>query len=489
MRHHSSPFCIFALVLGVLAWALPGAAPAAEDGNVPRLRYAWKAGQTYAYAVTVEGDYGDYLDVLSGTPTYTVLKTGPDGTQLSFRGGLSEKQQAKPGKRILFGPGRMTPFSPFTGVGAGARASELTANDRGEIISAQGTSQLPYLLGNLSQLVLVPLPKEAERTWKIAREANIALAEGRLPRLMMRDDRKVLKATDETTYTIEEATDKAVSIRKRVALATTETVDGKPRFEVTGDGTVVFDLKAGLPAKLDLQEKVFVRDAKGTDETPLKVVARLLDEAERAKLATSAEGAALFPNEPLTEALQKQAAADLKSGDKGRTLRAMALLQQKQPEKPNKEIAEALEALLADKEQVNRFSASAALKNWAVAETVPALVKALDDDNVSVRHNAMDALGRLKAEGGAEALARKLASTTDRYKAAQALQAMGPAAEAAVLPHAEDKEWMTRSEVCKILKAIGTEKSVPALKALQDDAQPLVKRQAKEALDAIAARK
>src|SRR5262249_39636149 len=158
---------------------------AADTDKTSALRYRWKAGQTYAYSVTVEIDQGEYLDVLSGTPTYTVVKADADGTKPSFRGTLAEKSEAKAGRRIPLRRTRMSPFSPFTGVSSGAaagRASELTINDRGEVTATQGSSQLPYLLGNLSQLMLEPLPKGNERTWNVSQDIAIGIAEGRVPR-------------------------------------------------------------------------------------------------------------------------------------------------------------------------------------------------------------------------------------------------------------------------------------------------------------------
>ncbi len=478
-----------ALLLSLLTLSWVGAAPVPEGGKTATPRYLWKEGQTHVYSVTVEVDQGDYLDILSGTPSFTVGKADQDGIQVTFRGALRERQQAKPGKRILFGPSRISPFSPFTGVGSTPRSTELKISSRGEILSVKGSSQLPYLLGNLSQLLLEPLPKENEKAWKVTRDIAITQSEGRLGRPIVRPaDQKQLKATWEVNYTIDQTRGDTAIIAKKTELRTAETVGGKPRFEIVGEGQLTFDLKNGLTSKLEFQQKLFVREANATEETPIKITATLLDEAERARLAKTAEGAPLFPNQPLGDDLQKQALADLKSGDKLRTLKALNLLQTKDPEKPNKELAQALEGLLTDKDQSLRFLASRALVKWAGPDSVLALTRALEDENISVRHNAMDALGRLKAEAATEPMARKLTSSQDRFKATQALQAMGSTAEAAVLKLADDKEWMVRSEVCKILKVIGTQKSVPALTALQNDPQALVKRQAKEALDAIAAR-
>src|SRR5262249_45041408 len=155
----------------------------------------------------------------------------------------------------------------------------------------------------------------------------------------------------ETAYAIEKATPETVTIDKRFVLKTHDLVDGKPRFEILGEGKLTWDVKVGLPAKLDFQQRLFIREGNTTEETPIKVTFKRLDEADRARLAASVEGAGLFPNEPLSDVLQTQVLADLKSGEKVRYLKAMTLLSGKESAKPNTDIAQALEAFLGDKDQ------------------------------------------------------------------------------------------------------------------------------------------
>jgi HEAT repeat protein len=478
-------------VVAALA-ALAGGLPrVGADEAAPELRYRWKPGQTYVYSVSIEADYGDYLDVLSGNVVYQVNSADQDGTKITFRGGLAEKQQLKPGQKgILLSRPRM-PFSPFTGVGA-ARSTDMAVNDRGKVISIKGTSQLPFLLGNLSQLVLEKLPKDAQKTWKVSRELSIVESQSGLPRPpgLRGDDRNQIQATEDTGYAIDRATDDTATITRQVQLKTAETVAGQPRVQIEAEGTLTFDRKLGCFSKLEAQQKVIVREGGKVQETPLKISYRLLSESEKADLAKTAEGAPLFPGEPLTEALQKQALDDLKSGDKGRQLKALLLLGVKEPGKPNKEIAQAIEDLLTGKDASMRFSASRALIKWATPESVPALLKTLDSDDVSVRQAAMEALGNLKAESAAEPIAKRLPELSDRLKARQALEAIGPAAEPAVLKMADHADPFVRNEACTILTTIGTQKSVAKLTDLREnDPNALVKRTAGRALEAIEKRK
>jgi len=123
-------------------------AASAADDKKEGLQYAWKKGQAHAYRVTIEIDQGDYVDLLSGTPLFTVKDANMDGIQISLRGGLTERRQNKPGKRVIGPSSIRSPFSPFTGVGPG-RGMDFTINRLGEVVSSKGSSQLPYLLGDL----------------------------------------------------------------------------------------------------------------------------------------------------------------------------------------------------------------------------------------------------------------------------------------------------------------------------------------------------
>src|SRR5205823_331888 len=136
------------------------------------------------------------------------------------------------------------------------RTMDLVINDRGEVVSSRGTTQLPYLLGNLAQLVLPTLPKEAEQTWKQSREFNISFAESRFPRSPLRgDDSTVIKATQETTWKVEKVDGDTVVLSKKMEIRTAEMVTGKPRLEVQGEGKLTFNTKIGAPSKLEMEQK------------------------------------------------------------------------------------------------------------------------------------------------------------------------------------------------------------------------------------------
>ena len=499
--------CLFSTPGGHSVWAAQPAAAAKRSKQRRPLRYGWKAGQTLAYSVTVEADCGEYVAVLKGTPTYTVQSADGDSIELLFRGTLNglnrQKKQNihRPGRfpfRPAFRPIHHSPFSSATGVGPGGllRGTELTMNPRGQIVRMTGSSQLPYLLGNLSELMLETLPEKNQKKWTATKDVAITKSQGRFPRPSFLHDRDETSttATQETVYTIQETTDNEVVIDKSYELKTAALVNGKPQFEITGTGQVHFDLAAGVPATMDFEQRLIEREGNVTKETPIKITYKLLDEAEREKLRQTTEVAttkvaAGKAAKPLSDSERKQTLADLASGERIRFLRRLGELQFKAPEAPDDEVASALAVHLENEQNSIRCAAAKALETWATTQTVPALLKALDDDFPIVRMSATKALGRLKPAQAAEPIAKRLPNLQDRIWSSNALRKMGAVAEPAVLELATHHAWEVRTEVCKILAEIGTPKSEPALKKMQNDENPLVKGMASKALADIEKRR
>lgn len=497
----------------------------AENADAaPPLRYGWKAGQILAYSVTIEADRGDSIEILQGMPTYTVRSANQDEIKVDFRGTLTESQKRKAATgpprfgpfgpplrppsirrpiRPPFRPSLPSPFSPLGGVGIGGfgRGSEITFNPRGQIITITGKSQLPYLLGNLSQLMLERLPEGNEKTWEAGSDVAISTSISRLPHSMLlaQGDETSTRATEKTIYAINKVGKETVLIKKSYELKSAATVGGKPKYQIIGQGTLTFDLKRGTPAVLEFDQRVITREGNLTEETPVKVSYQLLDGTERKAPATAVPPSGKKPAgkgppgkraaKPLDASTREQLLADLKSGDQGRLLKALLQLQQISPEKADHEVAGAIAAYLEHEDRSTRFTAARALQNWATSKTVPALLKALDDDFLVVRMSVMNTLGRLKEAKAVEPIAARLASYQDRVVASRVLQEMGSVAEAAVSKRLKHEEWQARYEACKILGKIGTKKSVPALKKALDDSNPLVQSTAQRAIAEIEGRK
>jgi HEAT repeat protein len=384
------------------------------------------------------------------------------------------------------------PFSPMTGVGpfGMARTTELTVDPLGNVARQEGTSQLPFLLGNLSHLMIEPLPETAEQSWTVAHGTGVVIKEGGPPRFgPFANDEGFVPAREKTVYTIESATDKQVVIRKQYEFRAKATGDDKPPFEITGEGKYTFNKAEGVSGGLDFKMRVTVSKGELRAEIPVKASYHLVDEAEKAAMAKAEKEAEAEAKRPLAGKEATDVLADLKSGDQMRTIRASQQLATKTPEKPDPEIAKALmEVVLGPQNTAVKAAAARALEKWSTPAEVPGLIKALGDSFPMIPTSAIKALTRHKAPEAIEPVAAKLKDLSTRHAAAEFLKAAGPAAEPAVVKLLENLDPWVRREAASILKVIGTKDSIPALEKATDDPDVFAKNNAKEALAAVKAR-
>jgi predicted Zn finger-like uncharacterized protein len=164
------------------------------------------------------------------------------------------------------------------------------------------------------------------------------------------------------------------------------------------------------------------------------------------------------------------ALTDLKSSNAGRRQGAAhRLAEMPSPDKSAQaDVAKALADTLDDPEAGPRQEAAKALITWATPDVVPALLKAIDSEDVWVRHRSMEALGRLKEEKAAAPIASHLTKNDDRQAASKALQLMvGTKAEEQIFQYLVNPEHNVRLEACRILQAIGTkQKSLKRLEVI-----------------------
>ena len=192
----------------------------------------------------------------------------------------------------------------------------------------------------------------------------------------------------------------------------------------------------------------------------------------------------------LTLAEVDQCLADLESKNAGRSTIAARKLQQAVPlEERRDAVLSALETMLKEKDPFRRKQAIDALGTWANPQTIPLLIRSLDETALLVKLAAIDALAKLKDERAAEPLAKLVAEPGPRGQAVKALQSLGVKAEKAVLALLTHGEPEVRQQACQILKVVGTAASLSALQAMSGDADRTVAASAKEAAAAIAKRK
>jgi predicted Zn finger-like uncharacterized protein len=161
-------------------------------------------------------------------------------------------------------------------------------------------------------------------------------------------------------------------------------------------------------------------------------------------------------------AIIAQCAADVRQGTERDTRRDAARWLKTAQADPQQQasVASTLAAALLDTDNEVADAAMDALDTWATADTVPALVKLVEDPagggrQNNMRRKAMALLGKLRDVRGAEPVASRLTHSGDRRAAGEALIAMGPVARPAVEKYATNPDTLVRKEVDRILKSYG----------------------------------
>jgi len=407
-------------------------------------------------------------------------RTDGDTFKLTCRPRLSQHQKAKPG--IILRPG-----PPSIG-GLGGSDCHLEMKANGEIAKASGGNQLPYLLGELGHFLIEPLPPDNRPAWETKGSCTLEKGIGGLPRMPLgprfsprppvpAGPKATRQAQERSDYTRGAAAGDTITIQKRYELKV-DAADGDPALTLSLEGSITFDIEKGLPRAIDLQGTF----NDGKRPWPFTVTYKLLEGEARERVLNP-------PREepkPLTDPELTQALVDLQGA--GRRAALDRLAKALPTAARRQEVAGTLEPILADPDLFTRQAAVKALAVWGIKDNVPALLKMLEDKNLFVRIETMAALGKLQDERAAGPLAQRLASHEDRVQASKALQALGAAAEKAVIPLLGNAEWFIRLEACKILKVIGTKESKAALEAAVRDPNSLVAAAAKEAAAAVAAR-
>jgi HEAT repeat protein len=163
-----------------------------------------------------------------------------------------------------------------------------------------------------------------------------------------------------------------------------------------------------------------------------------------------------------------QAIDDLTTGDNNRKQHAAAWLEKAPVDAKLQEgVAKALDPLVADNDRGVRDSALKAIKTWASRENTSSLVNLLADQDVNVRKLAIETLGKLKDERAIVPIGIRLSDGADRQTASLILRTMGPMVEIPeVIGGLGNQDAAVRLEICRILAAVGSSKSVPSLQRI-----------------------
>jgi HEAT repeat protein len=356
------------------------------------------------------------------------------------------------------------------------------------------------MLGYTWALALEQSPNLSDRQWQTHNKIEIfdRLNRSRMTPMFMRQSTN-RTAEENVEYKILRATRDEIVIAKKYELVTNEQSDGLPTFHQTGSGQIVFDKSTGWLKSMDMQMQIVTHENHASMTTPTSVHLQLLsptasklawDQQQAAQVAAAKaqaerERPKLLDNNALNDALAKLKSVDsfrIQSGCE--TLEHAVLIKARQSE-----VATALEPLLQNTDSFVRVASAKALAVWADSKTIPALESALSSGDVFLKQSAMDALAHFPSRSVADAVAKQLDDLSVRMQAENALIKMGPVAEPSVLPMLKDPEWDVRLSACKILAAIGTQQSIPALEDLSGaEHNSLVIMDADRAVSAIRSR-
>lgn len=510
MPRYAITMIVALLVLGLLDCSL---------ANPPR-RYELESGQKAIYSIEVEFGDGKTAWHFAGTSNYTVLSLIDGAAQVRVQG-ILDQRNGKPVSNW-----RDRPFSGFSGISNPPRrrfeprkekSITFSVNDHGEGLRTIGSSHLPYLIGELHEIILIPLPDESTDHWR--READLEIVvsdDGNLGQYVRRsnavilgdgerDSEQATRLTAIETIEFEPANDGGY--HRRYWLRTKEKTVGRPRVELKTEGLVRFSDDGFLPAFVEYSGKLIARDGLNQSGRSVHVTAKRLttkDLLRRAELATKereeAERRMALARAKADERRKKayeQLIADLddlivelNSGDGPRVREAARRLEDVTGETPNRpEVAKALHDALVKAEDHARSTIGKALVKWATPKQTQYLIDLLNEEDFWIRRATMEALGKRKDKKAIPALAARLGDDHDTISAINALEQYGPVAEEAVLKQLGDQHWSEKMKIVGLLGDIGTKKSLPVLKKLESsDESSIVRNHAEDAIDAIESR-
>lgn len=486
--------------------ALPQSADAARASA---LRYRLAGGITNFYSVQLEVRGENGTEALAGNLYVAPRQVTSNVLGLNLRGTLMPKRDPSvPFRPPMYGsagsyPRWNMPVSLNEGL-------DIQFDDCGHVLRISGDFALPIPLGTLAQAFVEVLPAKAESKWEIT--DNLAVLDEPFsvgpamsfiplqpysmsyyvgPMGSRGNQYALVPVTRRQRYEIKSTANNQVTVAKRVSLDSQLQFGNEPRISANGEGEFVLDQETGLLQRAELQCKAVANSDTVTRRSTVSLKLRLLEGAEREKALQPVLNAST-PGQPpkkLTREEIEKLMDDLKSGESSTRSMAASKLQSSELSEVPPGLLDLMAGLLNQEDSVLRGAAAKVLADYGTAEQVPLLLKLLKDSENYSRYNIIRGLGRLKDKRAAEPLAAMIASGgSDAYQAVEALSKIGSDAEDAVLPLLAEKHNETRRQACKILKDIGTKKSLEPLRELMLSTDRMLSEAAGEAVRAIMAR-
>jgi hypothetical protein len=336
--------------------------------SAQELRYQLKQDQKISFEYNIQVDTSSDIISYTGMVNYHVLSVNNEIAKVNFQGGLNETLKPNPNRAadalrpfpprlsVTSFPWQSLSVRPFT-------KNQFSLTKSGEVLTLDGTSQLPFLLGNLSLVPFEPLPKENEKSWRSDSSISISNSRNESPFALrpfgpfgMQQVDRMQSASELSSFTISDTKDGVVVVGKKYELTTPETGD-RESFHMTGTGTWSFDTSQGCPAGSEMRYELKVKDGNTTTMFPIKLSFSKLSqeqiEAKQAEAKLKQEQAEKMSRErkaaasaPIVGQELKDFLNDLQSGDDQKKHSALIKLSQKELDDPDPELVKVIRNLV-----------------------------------------------------------------------------------------------------------------------------------------------
>ncbi len=257
-------------------------------------RYRWRIGDTLTYSVSIEADVANNPQTLSGTPVWRVVDSDALGTRLACDGGVTARQRPR---RIE--PGRLPfSFNPSYEQYGGALFEDsptLEVDDRGVVHRSTGDSNLPWLLGSLSELVIVPLPADSVSRWTVNSEPKVALSidspdngfglpsrRSALGPLRNRPTMQMIEGRMNAVHSLGQRSKESAEIVRVTTLVSREPGGGSPQMKLEGQTIFTFDLTRGVVGAVSGRWKFTKLEGGSETVVPIRLTAKLIIDTDPA---------------------------------------------------------------------------------------------------------------------------------------------------------------------------------------------------------------
>ncbi len=298
----------------------------------------------------------------------------------SYTGGLATKSKYNDSANSRFGPpsfSRRFGIANRMGIFFSGMKNRISLTPLGKLRSMDGSSQLPYLLGNLSIMAFEPLSENDQKTW--TSKNGISIFENSSSGWHRRPfgwpgggPDKTTAGSESTTFTLKSEKGDIVTFAKTYRLHSDE---DKESVTITGNGTWAFNNRLNMPESLDCKYNMIYKKDNVSLTLPVTVKYKRLSAEELAKFEkekkekhekskTEHEKRLAKQKAPITGDERRRILKELKSNDQQKLFKLLIELKQMEP-RDDKVIAKAIKPLLKHSSNMVREQAADALVKFA----------------------------------------------------------------------------------------------------------------------------